>query len=349
MFEGLTISVSLFYALCVLVPFALVFAISPWMVAFCRRRGLVANPKEARHIHNVPTPHGGGLLVVLVAVPLGLAVVHLAKLPFAPWLDLMLLLSLLVAAVGWLDDKHSLSPRVRLAVHLFAVAMTVLLMPPLFDVLPLWLDKIITMLAWAWFISLFNFMNGADGLAESEAVFIAAAVALLVPQLSPLALVIAGSSLGFLRVNWHPAKLFLGDVGSTWLGYVLGGLLLLPAANNGWLLTAPLATLSLVFCADATWTLVRRILQGHNPMVPHKRFWFHRALDLGLSHSQLVARVMKLNGILFALAVLSLMFGLPWLSLPLGLGLMALVGLKIRRSEAMLKAKAPAPRQRKKR
>jgi UDP-N-acetylmuramyl pentapeptide phosphotransferase/UDP-N-acetylglucosamine-1-phosphate transferase len=328
-------SLPLFYALCVLAPFALVFFLSPWMVGFCRRQGLVADHNEARHIHTKPTPHGGGLLLVLIGVPLGFYVTQHAQLPYAPWLQTMLVLSVLVAAVGWLDDKHGLSARVRFMVHLTCVAVTVWLMPPLFDVLPWWADKIITTLAWTWFISLYNFMNGADGLAESEAVFIAAAVGVLVPQLTPLCLVVAGAALGFLRVNWHPAKLFLGDTGSTWLGYVLGGLLLLPAANDGWRLTAPLATITLVFCADATWTLFRRVMQGHNPLVPHRRFWFHRALDLGLSHSQLVWRVLGLDAILFLMAVASLMMDQPWLSLVAGSLLMVLVGLNIRQAEAL--------------
>jgi UDP-N-acetylmuramyl pentapeptide phosphotransferase/UDP-N-acetylglucosamine-1-phosphate transferase len=323
-------SVGVFTALCLLLPFGVVFALSPRMVDFCRRRGLLADVRDTRHIHRKPTPHGGGLLVVTVGVVLGELVLMLVPVPFAPWLQLMLVLSLPVAAVGWLDDRHSLGAGTRLLVHLLAVAVAVAFMPPLFDVLPLGLDKLVTVLAWAWFVSLFNFMNGADGLAETEAVFLGVAVALLVPYLAPPALVVAGASLGFLRVNWAPARLFLGDTGSTWLGYVLGGLLLLPAAADGWRLTAPLATLTLVFCCDATWTLFRRLLHGHNPLTPHKEFWFHRALALGLGHAQLTWRALGLNVILFGLAAGSLAAGQPWASLPLGLVLLTMVGLRIR-------------------
>jgi hypothetical protein len=89
-----------------------------------------------------------------------------------------------------------------------------------------------------------------------------------------------------------------------------------------------------VFCADATWTLFRRVMQGHNPLVPHRRFWFHRALDLGLSHSRLVWRVLGLDAVLFLMAVASLMMDQPWLSLVAGSVLMVLVGLNIRQAEA---------------
>ena len=186
------------------------------------------------------------------------------------------------------------------------------------------------LLAWGWFVNLSNFMDGADGLATTQALLVLAGVAMLVPPLAPLALVLLAATVGFLRVNgpWvaAPRKVFLGDVGSTWLGFMLGGLLLVGCADDTWRVIWPLATLPLLFCTDATSTLFRRLAQGQNPLVPHKQFWFHRFLALGHSHGQLLAWLVAVNLVLLALALwgyaLSLSWGEAWAIIPFGLGLL---------------------------
>ncbi len=305
-----------------------VFWLGAGVVEFCRARGLVA-PITTRSSHTRPTPHGGGVLLPLVAVPTGLLLVALLPLPHEGFLICLLLASLGVALVGWRDDVAHLDPRLRLAVHLPAVAVGLMFLPPLFDifpqalVVPWWAEKLLLLLAWGWFVNLYNFMDGADGLASTNAVFLGCAVALLAPAIAPLALLVAAVAAGLLRVNGAPAKVFLGDVGSTWLGYMLGGLLLVAAADNTWQQLWPLATVALVFCTDATSTLVRRIAYGHAPWVPHKTFWFHRALALGLTHRRLVAVVGALNLTLLALAWGSMAAGWPEVGFLLGLLLMA--------------------------
>ncbi len=314
------------------VPFVITFLASPLIVRFCRSQGLIKQITD-RHIHRVPTPHGGGLLIVVVAVSCGLGVIQWAEMELASWLSMMLYLSLLVAAVGWLDDRRSLGVASRLFMHFFAVSVSVLWMPRLFLTCPEWAEKIVIVFAWTWFVNVYNFMNGADGLAESEAVYLGLAMAWLCDALAPLCLVVAGASLGFLRVNWHPARVFMGDVGSTWMGYVLGGLLLLGAAHSGWRMTWPLATLPLVFGADATWTLVSRVIRGYKPWQSHREFWFHRALSLGLRHDQMVWRVLAIDLVLFVFAWASLELGFSMASLPMGLVLVGLVALRISRLE----------------
>lgn len=305
-----------------LVPFVLMLMLGKPAIAWCRSRGLVAAVNE-RRVHKEATPHGGGVAMVLVGVPLGLLAVWGFQLPYGWFLTVLLVASVPVAVVGYYDDRHELSAKVRLPVHLLAVGSGLAFLPPMFDFMPLWLDKLILLLAWGWFVNLYNFMDGADGLASSEAAFLALAVALLVPVFDPLALVLAGTALGFLAFNWQPAKVFMGDVGSTWLGYVLGGFLLVACADDTLRIAWPLFACTLPFAMDATLTLLRRVWQGHHPMTPHRTFWFHRVLGLGYSHSQLVWRLMALNVTLLALAGVGLATGLEVFVLPVGVALVA--------------------------
>ena len=316
-----------------LLPFALVCLLGKPTVAWCLRHGMVADHTDDRRIHATPTPHGGGVLLPLVGVPLGMLTVWYFQVPYGTFLFALLAASVMVAAVGYLDDKHELSARARLGVHLLAVGIGLYFLPPMFDSFPLWLDKLILLLAWGWFVNLYNFMDGADGLACSEGVFIAIAVALLVAPFKPLALVVAGVSLGFLSVNWQPAKVFLGDVGSTWLGYVLGGLLLVACADDTWRIVWPLATVTLAFTGDATWTLVRRVAGGHKPWEPHRTFWFHRVLALGYSHSQLAARMTGLNLMLLAVALVGVALNREAWTLPAGLAVAGFVAWRIKSLE----------------
>ncbi|MBI1308510.1 MAG: hypothetical protein GC129_01450 [Proteobacteria bacterium] len=303
--------------------------LAPFAVRTCARRGLIAAGE--RHIHTTPTPHGGGFLFPLLVTPAGLLAVWSLHLPFAAFLTVLLLAGLPLAWVGWVDDHAHVPPRIRLAVHLGAVAIGSMFLPQLFDFMPLWAEKALLILSWGWFVNLFNFMDGADGLATSEAIVISIGISLLVPAFAPLAVLIAAVGLGFLRVNAPPAKVFMGDVSSTWLGYTLGGLLLVACADDTWTVIWPLITITLVFCGDATSTLIRRVLTGHKPWEPHKTFWFHRFLSLGYSHRQLLVAVTILNVALLLLALGSMVLGYPELGFFIGLLFITAVALAIRR------------------
>ena len=315
------------------------YLLAPATVAACRRRGMVA-PVVARSSHSVPTPHGGGFLMPLLFIPLGLMLTWLWPLPFRGYITMLLLGSALVAYVGWLDDKHELSPRFRLTVHLLAVAVTLGLLPPLFDFMPLWLEKTLLLLGWGWFVSLYNFMDGADGLASTEAVALGLGLSLIVPAFAPLGLLLAAVTLGFLRVNAPPARVFMGDVGATWLGYTLAGLFLLAAVDDTITIIWSLATLPLVFAADATSTLIRRIATGHKPWEPHKTFWFHRVLALGYSHSHLVVAVAWLNASLVLWAWLGVALGYPSLGFLGGVLEMCAIAWYIRHREHLQRSSA---------
>ncbi len=162
-----------------------------------------------------------------------------------------------------------------------------------------WFDIVVTALVWLWFINLFNFMDGIDGLAGSEAAAVGIGLVLFAvvgtgrdPGLAALAAAIAAAAIGFLVWNWAPARIFLGDVGSVPLGYLLGFLLLGVAADGHWKIAL---ILPLYFLADATITLCRRLLRGEPVWRPHRQHFYQRAVQRGLSHAAVVRRVNAAN------------------------------------------------------
>jgi UDP-N-acetylmuramyl pentapeptide phosphotransferase/UDP-N-acetylglucosamine-1-phosphate transferase len=171
------------------------------------------------------------------------------------------------------------------------------LLPPL-------VDSVAVAFIWLWFINLFNFMDGIDGIAGVQATGIGVGVAVvasaaLAPVHMIFGMVAAASALGFLLWNWHPAKLFMGDVGSVGFGYLLGWLLLVLAANGQW--TAAVI-LPMYFVADATITLVRRALARETLWHAHRDHFYQRAAVAVGNHSTVTRAVLMAQVGLVALA-----------------------------------------------
>ena len=294
----------------------LLVAISAWaglaacvgtraLITLLRRAAVLDRPNE-RSLHEAPTPRGGGIAVVAAILLAWLALIAIGAV--APLLLVVLFGAVLLAAVSWLDDLRGLSPAVRLLAQLVAVILGMLglgLMPagPVFQgVLAPGLDAVAAALLWLWFVNVFNFMDGIDGLAGSEAASIGIGLVLFAsfgvgsdPGLAALSGAIAAASLGFLVWNWAPARIFLGDVGSVPLGYLLGFLLLVAAARGHWKIAL---LLPLYFLADATITLVRRLLRGERVWEPHLQHFYQRAVGRGLGHGEIVRRVIAADVIL---------------------------------------------------
>ncbi|MHA1568589.1 MAG: MraY family glycosyltransferase, partial [Alphaproteobacteria bacterium] len=169
-------------------------------------------------------------------------------------------------------------------------------------------------LVWLWFINLFNFMDGIDGMAGGEAVslglglFLLSTFAALDPSIGDPALLAIAAGLGFLVWNWHPARIFLGDVGSVPLGFLFGWLLLGAAARGYW---APALILPLYYLADATLTLLRRLARGELVWRAHREHFYQCAVQRGLSHAEVVLAVLAANAGLVALA-LAAALGWTW-------------------------------------
>jgi UDP-N-acetylmuramyl pentapeptide phosphotransferase/UDP-N-acetylglucosamine-1-phosphate transferase len=269
------------------------------LIPLLRRRGLFDRPNE-RSLHAVPVPRGGGIAVVAVVLA---AWVLLAFLGRAPAATLGLVLAgLFLATVSWIDDWCGLSPALRLLAQAAAVGAGFLALSGESAILfvPAFLPLAAAALAWLWFINLFNFMDGIDGLAASEAAAVGLALFFLAGDASSLlAAAIAGAALGFLVWNWSPARIFLGDVGSVSLGYLLGFLLLDRALRGGWLVAL---ILPLYFLADASLTLARRLLRGERVWQAHREHFYQRAVQMGLGHAAVVKRVLVADLLLIACA-----------------------------------------------
>ncbi len=304
----------------------LTWAVTRWLVA----RALLDHPNE-RSSHAIPTPRGGGWAIIGTTLAGWLILMALTPPQTSLLAPVMLVVTgaAILAVLSWTDDVRSLSPGVRLAVQVLAVAAPLAVLPPGWDILPgilpLMVERVLVAFAWLWFINLFNFMDGIDGLAGVEATTVAIGLAflfasLLLPVFALASAVVAGAAVGFLVWNWHPARVFMGDVGSIPLGYLLGFLLILAATSDG---LAAAILMPLYFLVDATMTLMRRMLRGEKFWRPHRQHFYQRAVQAGRSHAHVAAMVLVCNAFLTVLAWASVM--VPALALSAGAIVVALL------------------------
>lgn len=271
------------------------------------RRAILDHPNE-RSSHAVPTPRGGGWALVPTVVAAWMALVGLDAAPAGPT-ALLCGLAVALGALSWLDDLRDLSPLWRLMGQIAAVAVALWLVdrPGSFfgGWLPAPIDAVAAGLLWVWYINLFNFMDGIDGISGVEAATTGAGVAVIAllvglgPTLPAFGLTVAAAALGFLWWNWQPARIFLGDVGSVPLGFLLGWLLLLLAAEGQ---AAAALILPLYYLADATITLVRRALRGEKVWRPHRQHFYQQAVQRGASHARVSLAILAVDLGLLGLA-----------------------------------------------
>jgi Fuc2NAc and GlcNAc transferase len=247
---------------------------------FALRSSMLDTP-NARSSHTQATPRGGGAAILVVFV-IGAAVIF-ARRQAASELFLTLVAGCFVGLVGWLDDRRSVSVRVRLAVHLMAGAC--MTFAGLRSGLPAY-----AALWWGFCavaaINVVNFMDGIDGLIASQSFIFGLAVFLLAPAESDareLAALLVSTSAGFLVWNWPPARIFLGDVGSGFLGFAWLGVGLLAAERSGDSFLRVFLPL-LPLCLDALVTLWRRQRNGERITEAHRSHLYQRLANGGWGH-----------------------------------------------------------------
>ena len=250
--------------------------------------GLVQKPTN-RCSHIQPTPRGGGLSFVLISL-LATTVCLWNEVSSGSLLTVLLCGGALIAAIGFCDDLYQLSIKKRLGAQILIIAASVYTLLPA-PAIELWGIRLqsdifcwgVTALALVWWLNLFNFMDGIDGLAGMEATCIlTTAGGLMYYQqatessqvLLPM-LILTASLAGFILVNWAPAKIFMGDVGSTFLGYTLG-VLAATTVYSGALNLWVWLILPGVFWVDATFTLLRRMLRGDRWYQSHQSHAYQR-------------------------------------------------------------------------
>ncbi len=283
------------------------------VLRYAKAKSVLDVPNE-RSSHTTPTPRGGGL--ALCVMILGGIVIGWA----GGWIERGVALALLpsaaaVAAVSWQEDRRGVPAGVRFLVHVVAAAWVVHAFGPVISFgsaanasLGV-LGFLLTLLGVVWVVNLFNFMDGIDGIGAGQAVTVGLIAALLCwragdRQTAWLSASLAMGALGFLRWNWPPARVFLGDVGSVFLGFMLAAVGILAAQRGdipltGWML------LMGVFLVDATVTLLRRIARRERWFAPHRSHAYQRAVQAGWSHGAVSGAVMTVNFALGALVWLA--------------------------------------------
>jgi UDP-N-acetylmuramyl pentapeptide phosphotransferase/UDP-N-acetylglucosamine-1-phosphate transferase len=267
---------------------------------------------NARSSHKIPTPQGAGIAVIAATLLVAGAVLVETGANFPAWLFGA---TAFIAALGFGDDLKPIPVLPRLLLQTLAVGAIGLASPcdiSLVPFIPVWIERALLVLAGLWFVNLFNFMDGLDWMSVAEVVPVTAALALFgtVGDLPPLATVIAaalcGAMIGFAPFNRPVAAIFLGDVGSLPIGLVLGWCLLQLAGQHH---AAAALLLPLYYLADATVTLVRRMMRGEPFWVAHRSHFYQRATDNGFAVRQVVNEVFALNLVLVVLAAGSIVIG----------------------------------------
>jgi Fuc2NAc and GlcNAc transferase len=323
--------------------------------AHASRLRLIDRP-NARSSHTVPTPRGGGLGIVAASVcgilllrPLGIA------LPVSESTALVAG-GLFVAAVSFVDDLWSLHPLVRLAVHVLAAVFALQLVGGIVAVgftaggaVGLGMAGAAVTVLWiAGLTNAYNFMDGTDGLAGAQGVVAAGAWALVAwlagrADLALVALLLCGSSAGFLLHNWSPARLFMGDVGSAFLGYTLAVMTVIAARQDAVAAMAgPLVLWPFIF--DPVFTLARRARRGEHLMTAHRSHLYQRLVATGWTHQRVCSlyTLLALCGAGSAAAMVTSQWWAPAFALSVATGSVLLVAALVRRGETYGSAAASA-------
>ncbi len=285
--------------------FVLSFVLTYIVKQIAIKKSLVAEVSE-RSSHSIPTPHGGGIAISLTWF-IGISYLYYIN-DINISLYYALMVGLIISIVSYFDDLFELSAKLRLVVQSLVALLGLYFLGGLerIDLIFFTIDNDILTNIFAffmiiWFINLYNFLDGIDGYAGSEAIFLGLAGYILFGD--SYFLVLVSASLGFLVWNWHKAKIFMGDVGSTLLGYNISIFAIYYQNGNFNESTSILVWVVLfgVFCFDATYTLIRRKLNGERISEAHKKHAYQRLNQSGWAHDKVVKYSIFVNILLFCI------------------------------------------------
>lgn len=272
--------------------FLLLSIVLTYMIRYYTNKKHILDIPNSRSSHAVPIPRGGGIAIVIVFY-LGLL---FFKEAIDPSLFQALLCAIPIAITGLMDDIFTISAKVRLLVQgsfamlaLYFLGGVSYIDMKLF-VLEGWWVNIIAFFIILWMTNLYNFLDGIDGYAASQGIIVGLGLYLFFS--SPLGLVIVVACLGFLFFNWHKASIFMGDTGSTALGFIFALFSLFDTTDGNiyiWLI------LLSVFWFDATLTLIRRFMNHEVLTQAHKKHAYQRLTQSGWSHDHVVLAATTIN------------------------------------------------------
>jgi UDP-N-acetylmuramyl pentapeptide phosphotransferase/UDP-N-acetylglucosamine-1-phosphate transferase len=285
-----------------LLSFSLTIIFRKWAI----RRNIFDIPNE-RSAHLEPTPRGGGIAIVITWLFAVLILYITQDISYSLFTALMC--GIPIAIIGMIDDIWSISPYIRLSVQVLCAALAIYFLGGIlyvdigFTILKSSIIlNAVALIGTVWFINLFNFLDGIDGYISSEIIFVCLAAFILSGSVLPLLL--ASAAAGFLLCNWQPAKIFMGDVGSTLLGFTIA-IFSVYYQNTSQSSVILWSMLTSVFWFDATMTLFRRIINREKISIAHKKHAYQRIVQSGFSHQKTVLSAMVINLIIFILIFVS--------------------------------------------
>ena len=316
-------------ALCVVVATLACAGFIAWLIPRLQRAEVIDIPND-RSLHVAPVPRGAGLAIAVVVIALQLALILAGQWPgVAPVVTIAVAGGF--AALGWADDRASRGVLLRFGIQAGLSSLFVLwALPPELTLL----ERALLCVAVMWAVNLFNFMDGADGFAGVQALAASLGLGLVLAVLGQggaalAAFALAGAVAGFLRWNWHPARIFLGDVGSYFIGFELAALVL--SCGHDAAGVAPALILVAPFVVDASLTLLARALRGVPVWRAHREHVYQGLVLRGWSPARVSAALaLILVGLCWPAAALSVTHGpLPAVFV---YGLLAIIWAWVRRA-----------------
>lgn len=311
------------YVLVSLLSAYITYLLIPPIMAYCRKRGLMDQP-DPRKIHTYPVPRLGGVaFVISFTLAVWLGFIANPKLWYENWLGIIGILcgGIVIFAMGLQDDLKNLKPVSKFLWQIFAALIPVMCGVRI-ELMNIPFYRVIELGAWGiplsvvWVVAItntFNLLDGLDGMAAgigaiSGTTFVILGIVLNIPLASLLAAGIVGVTLGFLRYNFYPAQIFMGDSGALFIGYMLGVLSLYwPKSFASLVMFVPLLALGLPIVEVVT-TTVRRLFTGKKIYIADKRHLFHYLIELGFSHSGVVV-FFYIISLQFSLMAVGFVFG----------------------------------------
>lgn len=289
-----------FLLVVLVIAFLISFLITKFLVHYLTKKGLMDVPNE-RSSHKIPTPRGGGLAIIIsIFVSVFFLKMFYPELPIPGILFFIGLF--IISLTSFIDDKLDLPASLRFLLHAVAAGAVIYETGgfekfPLPDPLGFNLYLFAIPLTFIWIVAvvnIYNFLDGIDGFAGTQALIGGLGIALL--DLNGvgfyLGLIIAAASLGFLFLNWHPAKIFMGDIGSASLGFVFATLPLYFSQTDQNIGVFSVVIFLWFFLSDGAYTLIRRALNGEKIWEAHKSHLYQTMVIYGKSHSEVVIKVM---------------------------------------------------------
>ena len=309
----------LFMIFAFIVSFAFTFATTPLVRRFAFKIGAIDIPKDNRRMHKKPTPRIGGLAIIF-----GFTVATLCFAQPSRQLYGTLAGAAIIAVMGVIDDCKNLPAKLKFVIQIIAALVVVFAGDIKIDVftnpnflsdnpywvLPEWLSVTLTVIWIVFITNAVNFIDGLDGLAAGVSAIMSISLVFISIRVGEysiaiLGIALMGSCFGFLPFNFNPAKIFMGDTGSTFLGFMLATLSIQGVFKSYAVISfaVPLLILGLPLF-DALFAMIRRILRGQSPMTADRGHLHHRLVDMGFSHKQTVFILYAISGVLGITAVL---------------------------------------------